>query len=684
MPPNELDSSLFDETPHPEASKPQAPQLNDSMFDDTPHPDASAKAADSNSVLEGATSVAQGAGGAALGGLAGAGAQMGAAKVVPALAEKLAFHAGGGRATDTGSDLFLDDAMRKIEGKDAPSLFDVQVNHRAVGREILDNKLLGPMGMGSEAKNAARARKNLIEASKPTDELLSKMTTEVDKGDIYSRMKQKLNYDKLDQAVPKQKAIYNELSALDPSNVVDNSKEQEMIQRELDLIRANKESLGNQEHKDTKKHNLKVESKNLGFDKKEHNLSKWESKINKIKNMEELLQQQEFLNRERELLESSREYFNELISNEDLEKKELDKKRKQFSLDKRETILLNREQELLENSKNASPFYGKQSVLENERSKRDLQKRVDHAAPNKTAQESLNKAQATARREITEEIAKKEGLLQDLQQAKSRSGNAGVAADMLKETYRANKGLSIKEPVKLVGELIKGKGLGVTAALTDTLGKIAKSGAAKVAGPATGALFGGMIAANAADEAGIQNPVERTVMGLGESVAPPGVDFSQGYVDARKELMETRDPASALASGIRGAVAPAAGAVQAANQALPDLTRQVLNAPDKLPKMLDEFGKGRSMNARARMEQNMGGAPKEDKKELMDFTSTTPEELENLAQMLSTKGGSEALFSGPLSKAAQSDDRQRSAILYGLHQQPAFRALLRANKDKGN
>lgn len=56
--------------------------------------------------------------------------------------------------------------------------------------------------------------------------------------------------------------------------------------------------------------------------------------------------------------------------------------------------------------------------------------------------------------------------------------------------------------------------------------------------------------------------------------------------------------------------------------------------------------------------------------------NSTPESLQNLA----TKVGASTnrayqQYVGPLQKAAQASDRQRSAILYGLYQQPAFRDM---------
>lgn len=61
---------------------------------------------------------------------------------------------------------------------------------------------------------------------------------------------------------------------------------------------------------------------------------------------------------------------------------------------------------------------------------------------------------------------------------------------------------------------------------------------------------------------------------------------------------------------------------------------------------------------------------------LTKLTSATPEKLSQIAQnfgMSSNKVAKE--YASPLLKAAQADERQRSAILYGLYQQPAFREM---------
>lgn len=57
------------------------------------------------------------------------------------------------------------------------------------------------------------------------------------------------------------------------------------------------------------------------------------------------------------------------------------------------------------------------------------------------------------------------------------------------------------------------------------------------------------------------------------------------------------------------------------------------------------------------------------------LSAAVPEQLNQLAQKLGAPGMSKAAqsYASPLMKAAQADDRTRTAILYGLYQQPAFR-----------
>lgn len=99
-----------------------------------------------------------------------------------------------------------------------------------------------------------------------------------------------------------------------------------------------------------------------------------------------------------------------------------------------------------------------------------------------------------------------------------------------------------------------------------------------------------------------------------------------------------------------------------------------------------QAGFARSDDARARMEQNSkaadmfsnkkASAPHEDFK---SFVEQKPEQVQELAQFFSNDE-KYASFAAPLEKAASADERTRSAVLFGLYQQPAFRQAMKKRK----
>lgn len=317
-------------------------------------------------------------------------------------------------------------------------------------------------------------------------------------------------------------------------------------------------------------------------------------------------------------------------------------------------------------NKDAPFFQGNESILQNEEAKSTLQSRVNYDGTGKeVARQTLDKAQAEARRKASEDVVKKlkgQDALDEFRALKQRSGNASVAEDIIARNLMTDSSnLTPNEmpaggATKFFRELIGEKAPAVLAKGADALGAIAKSPVAKKLIPGAGLLLGGMAGANAAEEAGL-SPSETAAVSAGEAVNPvPFTDVTKGYVAGKEEYNKSGSPIKAAGAAVQGYASPGTQA-------------------------LDSFGKSQSNDARSRMAQNMGAKP-EEKKQLLDFTQTTPEELENLATMLNTKGGSAALYSGPLTKAAQADDRQRSAILYGLYQQPAFRSLLKRNEEE--
>lgn len=127
-------------------------------------------------------------------------------------AESMAFRAAGGTAAPTGIDLIKEQATSKGIGSAIPSaIVEPMVTPRNVGRVILDEKLLGIGGLGTESGNLSRATSAAIEASKPTNVLLQSLQSPISKEDIYARTSQILGAPNLDIAVPENKQILKAL-----------------------------------------------------------------------------------------------------------------------------------------------------------------------------------------------------------------------------------------------------------------------------------------------------------------------------------------------------------------------------------------------------------------------------------------------------------------------------------------
>lgn len=203
-----------------------------------------------------------------------------------------------------------------------------------------------------------------------------------------------------------------------------------------------------------------------------------------------------------------------------------------------------------------------------------------------------------------------------------------------------------------------------------------------------GAGIGAMSAANA----GEISPEEAGALTAVETVNPiPGTDAVSGYVEGKKAFNQGADPASIAAAGLGGFISPVTGAVKQAYDAVPEATRQILNAPDKIPAALsaaeqyvNTLGTEKSIDARSRMEQNLNAY-----KSAKDSSASpviagqqalkqaTPDQLMELSQSFKGIKGAEA-FAAPLESAAQADsEHERQARLFGLYQQPAFRQMLK-------
>lgn len=313
--------------------------------------------------------------------------------------------------------------------------------------------------------------------------------------------------------------------------------------------------------------------------------------------------------------------------------------------------------------KDAPNFEGMQSILENEKSKAELQSRSNYSGTSKeSARQSLDKSQAEARRIASENAVKsklgQEGL-DEFKALKQRSGNASVAESIIAKNALTD-GTSpgtIGKLSKIAGEVVLEKAPAVGAKVVDFMGdvtkkasKTLKSGAGKLI-PAAGMLIGGAAGALAAQNSGMEGG-DVIASAVVEALNPiPFTDASGAYIAGRQEFDKT---------GSLSGAAKTAGSAYV--------------------KTLDEFGATRSNDARSRMEQNMKASPNPTKKnnDFLNFVSKDPESLKELAATLQGTAGS---YSGPLLKAAEADERKRSAILFGLYQQPAFRSMVGDNME---
>jgi hypothetical protein len=204
------DDSLFDDSQiHPEYQ--ESSQTDSSLFDDSQiHPESMQNEQDqteniTQTPIEAAFSELTPA---ITAGTVEAIRQGAASSPVSSLAEDLAFRGAGGISSSIGTDLIKEQAISKGIGSINPSsVVEPTVNPKKVGRAILDESLLGPLGLGTKSGNLSRATKASIEASIPTNQLLQSLTTPIKKQDIQDRTEILLNLAKLDPAVSANKAI---------------------------------------------------------------------------------------------------------------------------------------------------------------------------------------------------------------------------------------------------------------------------------------------------------------------------------------------------------------------------------------------------------------------------------------------------------------------------------------------
>ena len=125
-------------------------------------------------------------------------------QAVSPLTENLAFVGIGGRSTAPGVDLL------KERAKDISQMVEPIVSPRQVGRQVIDEGILGTLGLGTKEGNLKRATESLVEASKPTNELLQSLPGNIPKQDILRRTEQLIDVPNLDLAIPENKALAKE------------------------------------------------------------------------------------------------------------------------------------------------------------------------------------------------------------------------------------------------------------------------------------------------------------------------------------------------------------------------------------------------------------------------------------------------------------------------------------------
>lgn len=195
-------------------------------------------------------------------------------------------------------------------------------------------------------------------------------------------------------------------------------------------------------------------------------------------------------------------------------------------------------------------------------------------------------------------------------------------------------------------------------------GSLLKSTGAKVLEnlPVAGAVLGGLAGASSAMAAGL-SPEASLAVGTAEAFNPiPLTDVASGVVEAKKEYEKSQSIPKTIAAGAKGLVSPYSDIMGQVG------TEQSLAARDKMQK---------SMNYIEEMKQRQ--QQKEiPHTEFKSFVNKTPQDIQALADIFSASDSKAAQsYVAPLLKASQADDRTRSAVLFGLYQQPAFREMKR-------
>lgn len=211
--------------------------------------------------------------------------------------------------------------------------------------------------------------------------------------------------------------------------------------------------------------------------------------------------------------------------------------------------------------------------------------------------------------------------------------------------------------------------------------------------PIAGGLAAGMSAASAA-ESGELSPEAALLSGSAEALNPlPGLDMVEGAKGGAAGINEAfaENTQEELTAAPEFGANDLGGADLVSQNPLAQraLSGFVKGAVSPIPAMatsafegLDKAGTERSNDARAMMEKRMnaGSAPKvQPHEEFKNFVEQKPEQIQDMLQLFSNDEKT-ATFLAPLEKAANADDRTRSAVLFGLYQQPAFRQALKAKR----
>lgn len=270
--------------------------------------------------------------------------------------------------------------------------------------------------------------------------------------------------------------------------------------------------------------------------------------------------------------------------------------------------------------KDVPGFSGYQSIIDNEAAKSDLQSRSNYGDTSKeSARQLLDKKQAEVRRLASEDAVK------------AQLGQAGQDEFLGLKTRSGN--ASVAEKIIAKNALTDGTNPG-------TINKLSKLAGEAVLEklPAFGA---------------------KTLDAVQKVANNPGV----------KKAVPFLGTAMGLANGSTAEAAEGAlGDVPVVGQAYEALRSDDAGSSTDDRMMIAEREAAKNYNSSAAYTDRMS-----------QFTKSTPEQLDQLATDLEMEG---SRFAAPVVKAMASDPVKRTAALYGLYQQPAFRELVNKHNKK--